>query len=94
MAKKNKIASGVNLFLIIAIVILLNLLARPLFKRFDISEEQIYSLSDVSKRLVKDLDDKLIVKAYFTKDLPPPYNQSYRYLKDKWTNIGPMPVAS
>ncbi|KPL06954.1 hypothetical protein AMJ86_06420, partial [bacterium SM23_57] len=44
---------------------------------------KVYTLSNASKNIVRNLDDKLVVKAYFSEDLPPPYNQNSRYLKDQ-----------
>ncbi len=72
-----------RLFLIVVIVVFVNILALHFFKRIDLTHDKIYTLSDVSKNLVRSLDDKFIVKAYFTSDLPAPYNNNRRYLQDQ-----------
>jgi len=48
----------------------------------DLTERQAYSLSGSSKKLVRELSDPVIVKAYFTADLPAPYNAYERYVRD------------
>ncbi len=75
--------SATALLLIVGIVLVLNIFSVNVFRRLDLTDGHVYSLSKASKEAVRNLDDKLIVKAYFTKDLPPPYNNQSRYLKDK-----------
>ena len=53
------------------------------FTRFDMTSNKMYTLSTASKDLVKALDDKFLIKAYFTSDLPAPYNNNRRYLQDQ-----------
>ena len=73
----------VRLVLVIGIVIFLNIIAVRIFTRFDLTSTKMYTLSDASKNLVKSLDDKFTVKAYFTGELPAPYNNHRRYLQDQ-----------
>lgn len=73
----------IRLLLLLGIIILLNLIALRWFTRLDLTSEKIFTLSDASKNLVKSLDDKFLVKAYFTTDLPPEYANNRRYLKDE-----------
>jgi gliding-associated putative ABC transporter substrate-binding component GldG len=42
-----------------------------LFFRLDMTEGKIYSLSDASKKIVAGLEDKVIVKCFFSDELPP-----------------------
>jgi len=69
--------------LFIGILVLVNIAGVRLFTRLDLTHSKIYTLSDASKNLVKALDDKFLVKAYFTSDLPAPYNNNRRYLQDQ-----------
>lgn len=69
--------------LIIGVIVLVNVLALRFFTRLDLTQDKIFTLSDASKNLVKSLDDKFLVKAYFTSDLPPEYANNRRYLKDQ-----------
>jgi len=79
----NKSQTLLRVTLILAAIVLVNLLAMRFFTRFDLTRGKMYTLSDVSKNLMKTLDDKFTVKAYFTSDLPAPYNNNRRYLQDQ-----------
>ncbi len=80
---KHGAGSFVTLLLIVAILLVLNLISVNLFARLDLTEGKVFSLSVASKEVVRNLNDRLIIKMYFTKDLPPPYNSYARYLKDQ-----------
>jgi len=71
-----------NLAIFIGIVILINLISINLFFRLDFSKGKVYSLSTSSKSAVRRLEDKMIVKAYFTEQLPPQYASLRRYTRD------------
>ena len=77
------VGSWVNILLFVVVLVLINLVAVQFFTRLDLTQGKVYTLSDASKKIVRGLDDKLVVKAYFSEDLPPPYNQNARYLKDQ-----------
>src|SRR5512141_292181 len=68
--------------LVLAILLVLNFIAVRFFARVDLTGQKVFSLSDASKKLVGGLDDKVTVKAYFTEDLPAPYNQTRRTVLD------------
>jgi len=72
----------IDLLVLIAILIFVNLISITVFKRFDLSRGKIYSLSISSKTTVKDLDDRLIIKAYFSKNMPGEYADSRRFVQD------------
>ncbi|HLB00978.1 MAG TPA: GldG family protein, partial [Bacteroidota bacterium] len=72
-----------NLALLIAVVILVNVISMQFFRRFDLTGEGKYTLSDASKNLVRSLDDKFLVKAYYSEGIPAPYNNERRYLQDQ-----------
>jgi gliding-associated putative ABC transporter substrate-binding component GldG len=77
------INSATTLLLVAGIVIILNLVSLNIFRRLDLTEGHLFSLSKASKETVRNLDDKLVVKAYFSEDLPSPYNNQSRYLRDQ-----------
>ena len=79
----NQRFSTLRILFFLGILVSLNVIAMRFFKRFDLTRDHIYTLSNVSKNLVRALDDKFIVKAYFTSDLPAPYNNNKRYLQDQ-----------
>ncbi|MFC1628790.1 GldG family protein [Gemmatimonadota bacterium] len=72
-----------NLILITGILIVANVLGTNLFLRIDLSGRGIYSLSSASKEVVRSLDDRLTIKAYFSSDLPAQAVGISRYVKDK-----------
>jgi len=63
-------------------LILLNLTSRDIFKRFDLTDNKMYSLSNSSKKIVSELDDRLIMKVYFSENLPNELGNTRRYLQD------------
>lgn len=80
---KNKKHLIIQTVLIIGIVIFINIISVRIFTRLDLTSSKVYSLSDASKNLVRTLEDKFLVKAYFTSDLPSPYNNHRRFLQDQ-----------
>jgi gliding-associated putative ABC transporter substrate-binding component GldG len=73
----------IRIVLVLGIIALLNIIGVRFFTRMDLTSSKMYTLSDASKNLVRSLDDKFLVKAYFTSDLPAPYNNNRRYLQDQ-----------
>ncbi len=69
--------------ILLGILLVINLISTQIFGRLDLTEGKIYTLSDGSKELVANLDDPLTVKAYFSENLPAPYNSNARYLRDQ-----------
>jgi gliding-associated putative ABC transporter substrate-binding component GldG len=78
----NKQPIFIKTLLILSILVLINILGLRFFHRFDLTENRMFTLSEASKSLIKSLDDKFTVKAYFTSDLPPEYANNRRELKD------------
>lgn len=73
----------IAILLLLGILLVINLLATQIFGRLDLTEGKIYSLSKKSRDLVRSLEDPLTVRAYFSGDLPAPYNANARYLRDQ-----------
>lgn len=72
-----------SLVLIAGILVVLNILGMNWFVRMDLTDDQVYSLSDYSIDLVESLEDPITVTAYFAQDLPAPYSSTRRFVKDK-----------
>lgn len=68
--------------LLAGIIILVNIISIRVFGRIDLTSQEIYTLSQASRDLVGSLDDRVTVKAYFTEDLPAPYNNNRRATLD------------
>ena len=69
-------------FLYCIVIVLINIAGLTLFFRWDLTSNDRYSLSPVSQEVVSSLSEPLTIKAFFSRDLPPPYNTVERYLKD------------
>lgn len=84
MNKRARAATESIAFLgaVAGILILLNILGVFFFGRVDVTKNKLFSLSDGSKRMVSGLEDKLEITAYFTQNLPPPFNATERYVRD------------
>ena len=82
MKLDNKKSTLIFSAIILASVILLNLIGKNWFVRFDLTENQIYSLSSSSKSVVSKIEDPFIIKIYFSNDLPGQYGNNRRYLQD------------
>jgi gliding-associated putative ABC transporter substrate-binding component GldG len=73
----------IRTLLILGILVLVNIISIKVFTRIDLTRNGMYTLAPASKNLVKSLDDKFLIKAYFSSDLPSPYNNNRRYLQDE-----------
>lgn len=56
--------------LMLVVVVFANIIFAFLPLRFDVTEARIFSVSDVTKETLKNLDDIITIKAYFSKDVP------------------------
>ncbi len=72
----------------LVVFILINLAATTLFFRIDLTRDGLYSISEVSKKVVSTLTEPLTIHVFFTKNLPAPYNNTERYLRDLLTEYG------
>ena len=70
------------LVLVIGIVIAVNLIGTRVFKRIDLTDAKVYTLSPASKDIVKKLPDILTVNAYISDSLPPELKSLSRYVRD------------
>lgn len=82
MRKKIVLYSFTSVVLLLGIIILTNLIASYIYFRIDFTSGNVYSLSKASKRLLKNLDDYVVIKAYFSKNLPVEYANNKKYLED------------
>jgi gliding-associated putative ABC transporter substrate-binding component GldG len=81
--KSLKTQTLVRFLIVLGILVLLNIVSIRLFARLDATKNHVFTLSDASKQLMRSLDDRVSVKAYFTEDLPAPYNSNRRMLLDE-----------
>lgn len=87
MKKNNRFISWIkspssDVWLFVIAVVLLNLVAARCFFRVDLTEPKSYSLSSASREVVRNLEEPMSVKVFFTKNLPAPYSNVEQYLTD------------
>jgi gliding-associated putative ABC transporter substrate-binding component GldG len=102
--RKRTYASNALLYalFVVGTIVVVNLLGTRVFGRIDLTENDIYTLSQPSKDLVKKLPDYMTVKAFISNDLPPELTTVSRYVRDlvdeyktssngkfKWESIDP-----
>ena len=63
-------------------IFLLNYISRNFYGRFDLTDTQMFTISESSKTVLKNIDDLLIMKAYFSEDLGNELSNNKRYLQD------------
>jgi len=75
---KIKYKSFVKLTLILSIIIILNIFSSFVFKRIDLTAEKRYTLTDYSKKTLKELDGQIFVKIYLDGDYLPLHFKKFR----------------
>ena len=73
---------GISLLLIAGIIVVVNLLSSQFFARLDITEDKQYTLSPATKSILRNLDDPVSVKAYFSKNLPADFEKLRQDFQD------------
>lgn len=79
---KSRLERRLVLFGAVLSLVLLNVVGLAYFARLDWTRDREFTLSRASVRAVETLDEAVTVRAYFSRDLPPPYASSARYVKD------------
>ena len=64
------------------VIVLLNIALQTVFFRVDLTSNRGYSLTQVSKEMVQNLEEPLTVKIYISANLPYPYNNLEQNLRD------------
>lgn len=72
---KNKRRDIMSLFVLIAIVVLINFIGSFYFKRFDLTSEKRYTLAESTKTLLQNLDEEVYFKVYFDGDFNPSFTR-------------------
>lgn len=64
----------IELFAAIFVIIFLNIIGNYIYTRFDLTSEKRYTLSNATKRLLKDIDETVLVRVYLEgNELPPDF---------------------
>lgn len=71
-----------TIFLLAAIILVINLLSKQFFFRWDITQEKQYTLSEATKNIISNLGEPVTITAYFTANLPQQYAKSREDFQD------------
>ncbi len=82
MREKSRFQDYAKFLVYMVVVILVNIAGITLFHRTDLTQNKIYSISNISKKVASTLSEPLTIKVFFSKNLPAPHNQTERYLHD------------
>ena len=63
-------------------LVVLNIVSRDKFSRLDLTDNDQFTLSISSRNVLDSIDDLLIMKVYFSDDLPGELGNTRRYLQD------------
>jgi ABC-2 type transport system permease protein len=66
----NRANALIAIIVVIALIFFINILSANLFGRWDMTENKDFSISGTTKDILRNLDDVINVKAYFTEELP------------------------
>ncbi|MCB0540116.1 MAG: gliding motility-associated ABC transporter substrate-binding protein GldG [Bacteroidetes bacterium] len=64
------IKKHINTVIVLVILLVLNIISSKIYKRFDLTEEKRYSISNSTKDFLKNLDDVVTIRVYLTGNLP------------------------
>lgn len=80
--KRTTLFNTINLLLVLTALILLNIVGTGAYRRFDLTGNDAYSLSRVSRETLARVEDPLRIKVYYSPEVPAPYNGVRQYLLD------------
>ena len=79
---RNKLQSYSELLVVVFVVVLANVLANQYYKRFDLTAEKRYTLSETSKKLCTQIKDRLYVKVYLDGEMSSKFKRFRNELRD------------
>jgi gliding-associated putative ABC transporter substrate-binding component GldG len=85
-----------NFLLVVGVLILVNILSNNYFLRLDLTADNQYTLSKVTKEILKSLKEPVTITVYFSEDVTPQLTQGQRDLKDlliEYSNISKRKVV-
>ncbi len=80
----------VSILLVIGIVAVIFLLSRQYFVRLDLTEDKQFTMSKATRNILQNLEDPVVVKAYFSENLPADFERvrtDFQNLLIEYNNI-------
>lgn len=72
----------INLLLLLVAIVLINGIGNVVFTRFDLTSEKRYTLTDASKKIIKNLDDIVFFRIYLEGEFPAGFKRLRREAKE------------
>ncbi|MDR0304606.1 MAG: GldG family protein, partial [Chitinispirillales bacterium] len=82
MKKNLKFLTIVFSFIVFGYVVIINVLSNDFFGRIDLTQNKIYSISNVSKNKLRNLNDLITLELYFSDNLPQNLKKVQKDIKD------------
>ena len=79
----NKSTNISKISILILVVIGLNFISNYLYKRFDLTQDKRYTLSQPAKKIISSIDDYIMIKVYLEGDFP----SEFKRLQDETKQI-------
>ncbi len=78
----SRVAASTTTLLTIGVLVFVNLFAVRMPLRLDLTHDKTFTLSEATEETMHGLESPVTITAYFTKDLPPPFSDNARFIKD------------
>ena len=78
----SRVQASTTTVLVIGVLVFVNLFAVRLPLRLDLTRDKSFTLAEATTETLSGLQAPVTVTAYFTKDLPPPFSDNARFVKD------------
>ena len=72
---KNNIQHIKKLLFLVIGIILLNIVGSYFYKRFDLTQDKRYTLSEAAKKTIEDVDSPILVDVFLEGNFPPEFNR-------------------
>jgi gliding-associated putative ABC transporter substrate-binding component GldG len=76
------VRASTTTILALGILVFVNLFAVRVPLRLDLTRDKTFTLAEATEETMQGLTAPVTITAYFTKDLPPPFSDNARYIKD------------
>ena len=74
--------SAVSILILLGVLIIINGISQKKFCRLDLTKNKQYTISPATKKILRELDDIVTIKLFFSKNLPPVMAIQERRVKD------------
>jgi ABC-2 type transport system permease protein len=77
----------IQLFMLFAVIILLNIVSSFFFTRIDLTSEKRYTISRATRDLIRNIDEPMLFKVYLDGEMPPEYKRLRNETREMLTEM-------